>query len=651
MKEKQLLTEDGLLQKAKPVPMPEKNIGIDTENSLYNNIIEASIQSVLDISAIEKFTNVAQTRENIYKAIDTMSRDSTLSSILETYAEDCTQPNDKGQIMWVESSDPNVAKYVTYLLDTLNVDKHLFGWAHSLVKYGDVYLRLYRESDYKDPLFNKDKVDTLNEAVKLKCYDDSDKYAHYIDKEPNPGEMFELTKFGKTVGYIKAPTITTPTTGDIYSGSYTDFMYRMRRRDVEVYQATDYVHATLEDNSSRTPEEVRIFLNDSDYEKDENATVYKVKRGQSLFYNSFRVWRELSLLENSILLNRITKSSIIRLIQIEVGDMGKEEVQRHLRDIKAMIEQKTAINRGQGMDEYTNPGPVENNIYVPTHEGKGEIKTDTIGGDVDVKSLLDLEYFRDKMFSAYRVPKQFFGFVDDAAGFSGGKSLSIISSRYGNSIKRIQNSLIQMMTDAIHLIMINADIPSYINKFTLRMQPPITQEELDRRDNMANHIRVTSDIINTLSNEIDTKSTRLKVIKALVSPMVNDGEIIGLIQDEIDKVEKEEEGDKKEFREEEFDREISPMESGPREEPSFSLGDLEEPEIEREELPPVRDMEMEKETPELAPITPETDIVEEDIKPDESKELLIEAEEEDDYLPSPSELGVDLTVPIKKEDK
>ena len=60
---------------------------------------------------------------------------------------------------------------------------------------------------------------------------------------------------------------------------------------------------------------------------------------------------------------------------------------------------------------------------------------------------------------------------------------------------------------------------------------------------------------------------------------------------------------------------------------------------------------MEKETPELAPITPETDIVEEDIKPDESKELLIEAEEEDDYLPSPSELGVDLTVPIKKEDK
>jgi hypothetical protein len=53
------------------------------------------------------------------------------------------------------------------------------------------------------------------------------------------------------------------------------------------------------------------------------------------------------------------------------------------------------------MTEYTNPGPIENNIYVPTHEGIGAITTSQIGGDVDVKSLADLSYYQDKLFGSY----------------------------------------------------------------------------------------------------------------------------------------------------------------------------------------------------------------------------------------------------------
>ena len=54
----------------------------------------------------------------------------------------------------------------------------------------------------------------------------------------------------------------------------------------------------------------------------------------SLLYNTFKVWRELSLLENSVLLNRVTKSSIVRIIGVEVGDMPKEMVGPHLQGIK-----------------------------------------------------------------------------------------------------------------------------------------------------------------------------------------------------------------------------------------------------------------------------------------------------------------------------
>jgi hypothetical protein len=120
---------------------------------------------------------------------------------------------------------------------------------------------------------------------------------------------------------------------------------------------------------------------------------YVVRRGQSLLYNVYKTWRELSLLENSLLLNRVTKSSIVRIIQVEVGDMPKESVGPHLMGIKNMIEQKASINTGKSLIEYTSPGPVENNIYVPTHEGVGAITTSEIGGNPDVKSIVDLDYY------------------------------------------------------------------------------------------------------------------------------------------------------------------------------------------------------------------------------------------------------------------
>lgn len=97
------------------------------------------------------------------------------------------------------------------------------------------------------------------------------------------------------------------------------------------------------------------------------------------------------MLENAILLNRITRSSVVRNIQVEVGDMPKSKVQATLRHVKELFEQKSSINSGSSMSEYTNPGPIENNIYTATHDGKGAITVTAVGGDVDVKNIADLD--------------------------------------------------------------------------------------------------------------------------------------------------------------------------------------------------------------------------------------------------------------------
>ena len=139
------------------VPAPERNIGVDTKETIYQNIINAGEKSQLDINALESFTSVSQSRNTVYNLMDSMCEDATISAVLETYAEDATEYNDQGQIVWVESSKAHVQKFVQFLLDSMNVDKNIYKWIYALCKYGDCYLRLYRESDWrKDLLFSED---------------------------------------------------------------------------------------------------------------------------------------------------------------------------------------------------------------------------------------------------------------------------------------------------------------------------------------------------------------------------------------------------------------------------------------------------------------------------------------------------------------
>lgn len=523
-------------------PVPKKEIGIDTDNQFMEDIVFAAESSQVDMSSIEQFTRVSQGRDSIYALIDTMCEDSTIASVLETYAEDATERNDNGRIVWAESQNPDTAKYINYLLDSMGVDKNVYKWTTSLCKYGDVYLRLYHQSDYEEDILddyrNKKEVG-LQESVKINAYKDNDHYVHYLEMFPNPAEIFELTRFGKTYAYIKAPVMTPSqqaTNKDMYQMNL--YRYNFGQKDIMVYSATDFVHGCLEDNSSRTPEKVSIFQTQEDMDNDENAYTYTVKRGQSLFYNVFKIWRELTLLQNAVLLNRITKSSIVRVIQVEVGDMAKENVVPHLQWIKQLFEQKSALDVGNSLNEYTNPGPIENNVYVPTRNGQGGLTTSQVGGDVNVGQLTDLDYFRDLLFAALRVPKQYFGFVSDNAGFSGGQSLAIISSRYAKMVKRIQFTVCQMITDAINILLLDKGLSKYINQFTIKITPPTTQEEVDRRESLSNKIRLVGDVMGML-NEVSDPVIKLKILQTMLSEAMPNSEVADMLGEEISRLEKE----------------------------------------------------------------------------------------------------------------
>lgn len=438
----------------------------------------------------------------------------------------------------------------------MNVDKNIGKWVYCLIKYGDVYLRLYRESDYHDALFHSENRQKLNEAVNLSIHSADDDYSYYIEMVPDPSTMFELTRHGQTFGYIETPNMPNNfdqtsyvggTTGMMSGNSNGAYTFAYKSSDVNVYQADDFVHAALEDNISRFPETVDLFYEDletdpktarrkngsSSTNTGSSSQSYTVRRGKSLLYDSYKIWREKALLEAACLLSRLTKSGIVRKVAVEVGDMPKEQVQQTLRRVKELFEQRSAYQEGRSMSEYTNPGPVENFIYYPTHNGQGAISVEAVGGDYDPKQLTDLEWWNNKFYSSYGIPKQYFGWTEDGAGFNGGASLTIISSVYSKGVKRIQNTILQAITDAINLILLNKGCKSYLNNFVLRMRAPLTQEEQDYRANFSDRVTAISNV-NGLFSDVEDKARRLTILKSLITTLHLGDDIAAEIDKEID---------------------------------------------------------------------------------------------------------------------
>lgn len=595
-------------------PIPEVGIGI-SDKDVINDLLGAASKTGVDLSSLNSFLDVSRSRDQQYRIIDEMCQDSIPSAILESFTEDTTEMNESGKIIWATSDDDRIGKTVNNLIESLQVNKHISKWASSLIKYGDAYVRLYRQSEYEpDLLFNKNK--NLNEDVNVHISSENDKLVNYIELVSNPATTYELTKFGKTAGFIQTQVapVTSNANNPLKLNNY--YKYSFNQSDIDVFEPNKFVHGSLDSNVDRTQEEVEIAL-DSSFKPSNGQEVkslkYGVKSGQSVFYNAFRIWRELSLLENSLMLNRVTKSSILRIIQIETGNIAKEETNQIMQSVKQMIEQKIAVNPGMGIAEYNNPGPVENNIYMPTHDGKGQITTSQIGGDVNISDIADIDYFKNKFYGSLGVLKQYFGDTDDAAGFNGGTSLSVISSRYAKKVKSFQHALIEMVTTLINIFLIDRGLSNYVGKFTINMLPPTTQEDIDRQSNSSNKIAIVRDVMDLLT-DIQDPSIKLKILKNLLTSIVNDPEVIGLIQEEIDNLEKETEEN----------GEIELSQNSPKESPEEgNLNNL----LRRNS----------------------TDFLDTNLELKQPEEGSLETENNEEVLPTGQEIGIDLTNPEDEE--
>lgn len=492
----------------------------DEQGLFYNSKnVYSDVVDVLNMNEINKFRLLSNKRNEKYNSFDLMAQDSRVASILNMYADDCTQYNQSSKVIWAESSDPDCADFVNRLIDNLQLNKLAWTHIYSLCKYGDLYLELFYDNESKNSGDIKNYIYERPEGARL---------TEHIEMVKNPATMFDLISQGKTEFYIKVHDEKDNYNPNDFDQLYNNYHYL--ETDV-VLPADKFIHISINDAYSRFPNRYVLKNNETDEEE-----IYDVKEGNSILANVFKVWSELNLLEDSVLLNRLSKSAIIRLIQIEVGNTDDTEVQEILQTLRDKISRSRYIDKNTGdYKNQVNPGPLENIIYHATHKGNGVISHSTIGGDVDVKALADIDHFLEKFAQGFPIPLAYVKQTnDDGGGLSAGTSLTKFDARYGRTLKRYQNAYISGVTDLINVFAYKRGVKQYINEFNIKMVSPSAVEDNERDEKLKSHTEIIRDIMDVINGLDESYSPEIKkeILNYLIQSMLQDNGLNDILQND-----------------------------------------------------------------------------------------------------------------------
>ena len=536
-----------------PKNTPEDETAFTNERDSLNNRINEAVEAGkrLDLTDLLNITTLKGDRNQKYAIFEEMVADGRIGAAVEMYANDTVQYSPDGKIIWVESNDTEVAKYGNKLLNDLNIPENIWSYAYCLWLYGDVYLETFENTSYRRnrPTLLVEPI-KQNPSIRTQVPIEGAKLERYIEKVPNSAEVYDLQFKGKTSGYIRSQTNFENTLDNntyIYSGMVTD---------IDILNPTKFIHICLSPNINRFPEKFRLIKEDPKDRVDDKGRIdasstegsggslsFTVKSGQSILENVYGAWQTLKLKEESVLLERITKSSITRVIQVELGDLPESQKKRKLQEIKNQIEQQIQMNKNVGtIQSRAGAQPIENIIYTTTKNGKGAISTVNIGGDVDIGDLADVEDSENKVYGALLTPKALLGADMDGSGLSNGGSLTEMNTTYARRIKRGQVAIQSAMKTLINIFALADGLgDKIVNNFEVKLTPIITVEDNRRDELMQTKIRNVNDILSLFNNlETVDEDTKLKMLIEWLSNYLNQQDIVDIIDERLKELEQEE---------------------------------------------------------------------------------------------------------------
>lgn len=455
----------------------------------------------------------------VYRENEEMSRDSVIGSAMEITADDICQADERtGKIVNVESDDEGLQKFLSdFLENNVNIEERIWTWTYEVVKHGDFKLRRREyyagsansnvKSVYYEDVLNPYSVSRIEYMGNVLGFEDDDFYLDSI----GTGIGYDGTFRGQAGQQVNSSS--TLANGDNSAtfekaDSFVHFLSaKLSRRDKIVLN----VKGGLDEKGKKR-------------EKLEPVVCYKVT-GTSIMDNARYIFRIINMLDNMLILSRVARSTQYNLVKVEVGNASPGKTQQILSDIRRRLEGSTRLKKNVGMKTDPSPIPINSNVYIPTRDGKGDVTVDSIGDTVDVRSIVDIDYFKDKEFASIKFPKAYLGFEESIGGVLGNNSLAKMDIRYARSVQRVQNIMVNGIKSLCNNYLIYRGRLSDINKFKIRMRPITTSDTMGRVEEYVTCMSVF-DSSQTFLQEYAQYIDKAKFLKATLG-------LIGLSPSEI----------------------------------------------------------------------------------------------------------------------
>lgn len=202
--------------------------------------------------------------------------------------------------------------------------------------------------------------------------------------------------------------------------------------------------------------------------------------GRSMIEPGRRVWKQLSLLEDAMLIHRIMRAPERRVFKIDVGNIPPNEVDNFMEQMISKMKKVPYIDERTG--DYNlrfNLMNMIDDIWLPTRGSDGGTSIDTLPG-MEFTGIDDLEYIKNKMMAAFKVPKPFIGFDENAGGKA---TLAAEDVRFARTISRIQKMVISELNKIaqVHLYAQGYRDASIVD-FTIGLTNPSTVFEKEKME-------------------------------------------------------------------------------------------------------------------------------------------------------------------------
>ncbi len=363
--------------------------------------------------------NYQYLRPQLYSEYDVMDQDAIIASALDIIADECTLKNDMGEILSIRSSNENIQKILYNLFyDVLNIEFNLWAWVRQMSKFGDFFLK-------------------LEVAEKYGVYNVIPYTAYHISREEgfNPKNISDV-RFRYDPNGLVNPS----------SGMYSTPNNNSQNENGIFFDNYEMAHFRL--------------IGDTNY----------LPYGRSYIEPARKLFKQYTLMEDAMLIHRISRAPEKRIFYMNVGSIPPNEIDAFMQ--KTISNMKRTPHIDQKTGEYNLKYNMQNmmeDFYIPVRGNDTTTKIDTTKG-LDYDGIQDVEYLRDKLFAALKIPKAFLGYDENVEGKA---TLAAEDIRFARTIERLQRIMVSEL-NKIALVHLYAQgyRDEVLTNFELSMQTP-----------------------------------------------------------------------------------------------------------------------------------------------------------------------------------